>query len=81
VLIWSHGKFKSLAYCCGVSAKGSNQRSFLRKTNNGYTRPRAETAEERQGRVALLHLRGYGIDQFGQTHPGGAVGRKLRGEG
>jgi arabinose-5-phosphate isomerase len=30
--------------------------------------------------VALLSLRGYGIAEFGQTHPGGAVGRKLRGE-
>jgi arabinose-5-phosphate isomerase len=25
--------------------------------------------------VALLHMRGYSAEQFGQTHPGGAVGR------
>ena len=30
--------------------------------------------------VALLRMRGYGVAEFGQTHPGGAVGRKLRGE-
>jgi arabinose-5-phosphate isomerase len=30
--------------------------------------------------VALLRMRGYGVEQFGETHPGGAVGRKLRGE-
>ncbi|MBN1641036.1 MAG: SIS domain-containing protein [Anaerolineae bacterium] len=28
----------------------------------------------------LLALRGYTREAFGQTHPGGAVGRKLRGE-
>ena len=30
--------------------------------------------------VVLLNLRGYSRDQFGQTHPGGAVGLKLKGE-
>ena len=25
--------------------------------------------------VALLHMRGYSADQFGETHPGGAVGQ------
>ena len=30
--------------------------------------------------VALLKMRDYGIEEFSQTHPGGAVGRKLRGE-
>ena len=29
----------------------------------------------------LLELRGYTREAFGETHPGGAVGRKLRGEG
>jgi len=28
--------------------------------------------------VVLLNLRGYTLKQFGQTHPGGAVGRRLR---
>ena len=28
--------------------------------------------------VALLELRGYTRDAFGETHPGGAVGHKLR---
>lgn len=28
--------------------------------------------------VVLLKLRGYSLDQFGQTHPGGAVGQKLQ---
>jgi len=28
--------------------------------------------------VALLELRGYTADEFGETHPGGAVGRKIR---
>ena len=27
--------------------------------------------------VVLLHLRGYSLKEFGETHPGGAVGRKL----
>jgi arabinose-5-phosphate isomerase len=27
--------------------------------------------------VLLLELRGYSLEQFGMTHPGGAVGRKL----
>jgi len=27
--------------------------------------------------VVLLHLRGYSLEEFGKTHPGGAVGRKL----
>jgi arabinose-5-phosphate isomerase len=27
--------------------------------------------------VVLLHQRGYSLDEFGKTHPGGAVGRKL----
>jgi arabinose-5-phosphate isomerase len=27
--------------------------------------------------VLLLEMRGYTRDQFGKTHPGGAVGRKL----
>jgi len=27
--------------------------------------------------VVLLHLRGYSLEEFGETHPGGAVGRKL----
>ncbi len=31
--------------------------------------------------VLLLELRGYTREAFGMTHPGGAVGRKLRGEG
>lgn len=30
--------------------------------------------------VALLELRGYTRDAFGETHPGGAVGHRLRGE-
>jgi D-arabinose 5-phosphate isomerase GutQ len=29
--------------------------------------------------VILLNLRGYSLEQFGQTHPGGAVGQKLKG--
>ncbi len=29
--------------------------------------------------VVLLNLRGYSLEQFGQTHPGGAVGQKLKG--
>jgi len=29
--------------------------------------------------VALLQLRGYTLEQFGETHPGGAVGQKLKG--
>lgn len=29
--------------------------------------------------VALLELRGYSIDAFGETHPGGAVGHKISG--
>ncbi len=29
--------------------------------------------------VALLELRGYSVDDFGETHPGGAVGHKIRG--
>lgn len=29
--------------------------------------------------VVLLNLRGYSKEQFGQTHPGGAVGRKIKG--
>jgi len=29
--------------------------------------------------VVLLNLRGYSLEQFGQTHPGGAVGQKLQG--
>lgn len=28
--------------------------------------------------VALLELRGYSIEDFGETHPGGAVGHKIR---
>lgn len=28
--------------------------------------------------VVLLNMRGYSLEQFGQTHPGGAVGRKLK---
>ena len=28
--------------------------------------------------VALLEVRGYSIDDFGETHPGGAVGHKIR---
>lgn len=28
--------------------------------------------------VALLELRGYSVDDFGQTHPGGAVGHKIK---
>jgi arabinose-5-phosphate isomerase len=31
--------------------------------------------------VALLELRGYSVDDFGETHPGGAVGHKIRGSG
>ncbi|UCC65170.1 MAG: SIS domain-containing protein [Anaerolineae bacterium] len=30
--------------------------------------------------VVLLKLRGYSLDDFGLTHPGGAVGKKLAGE-
>jgi len=29
--------------------------------------------------VVLLNLRGYSLEQFGRTHPGGAVGQKLQG--
>ena len=29
--------------------------------------------------VVLLHKRGYSLEEFGETHPGGAVGRKLAG--
>lgn len=29
--------------------------------------------------IVLLNLRGYSLEQFGQTHPGGAVGQKLQG--
>ena len=28
--------------------------------------------------VVLLNLRGYSLEQFGKTHPGGAVGQKLK---
>lgn len=28
--------------------------------------------------IVLLNLRGYSLQQFGQTHPGGAVGQKLK---
>jgi D-arabinose 5-phosphate isomerase GutQ len=28
--------------------------------------------------VALLELRGYSVDDFGETHPGGAVGHRIR---
>ncbi len=28
--------------------------------------------------VVLLNLRGYTLEQFGETHPGGAVGKKLK---
>jgi arabinose-5-phosphate isomerase len=28
--------------------------------------------------VALLELRGYSVDEFGETHPGGAVGHRFR---
>jgi arabinose-5-phosphate isomerase len=28
--------------------------------------------------VALLELRGYAVEDFGETHPGGAVGHKIR---
>jgi D-arabinose 5-phosphate isomerase GutQ len=28
--------------------------------------------------VVLLRLRGYSVDQFGETHPGGAVGLKIK---
>lgn len=28
--------------------------------------------------VVLLYLRGYTVEQFGQTHPGGAVGKMLK---
>jgi arabinose-5-phosphate isomerase len=28
--------------------------------------------------VVLLHMRGYSVEQFGATHPGGAVGDKLK---
>ena len=30
--------------------------------------------------VLLLESRGYSRDDFGRTHPGGAVGKKLEGE-
>jgi arabinose-5-phosphate isomerase len=30
--------------------------------------------------VALLELRGYSRESFGETHPGGAVGHRLRAE-
>lgn len=29
--------------------------------------------------VALLELRGYSVDEFGETHPGGAVGQAIEG--
>lgn len=29
--------------------------------------------------IVLLNLRGYSLEQFAQTHPGGAVGQKLQG--
>lgn len=29
--------------------------------------------------IVLLNLRGYSVEQFGKTHPGGAVGLKLNG--
>jgi arabinose-5-phosphate isomerase len=29
--------------------------------------------------IVLLNLRGYSLEKFGQTHPGGAVGQKLQG--
>ena len=29
--------------------------------------------------VVLLNLRGYTLEQFGETHPGGSVGKKLKG--
>lgn len=28
--------------------------------------------------VALLELRGYSVDEFGETHPGGAVGHRIK---
>jgi arabinose-5-phosphate isomerase len=28
--------------------------------------------------VVLLNMRGYSVEEFGGTHPGGAVGKKLR---
>ena len=28
--------------------------------------------------VVLFKMRGYSIEQFGETHPGGAVGKKLK---
>jgi len=28
--------------------------------------------------VFLLKMRGYTVEQFGETHPGGAVGKKLK---
>jgi arabinose-5-phosphate isomerase len=28
--------------------------------------------------VVLLNMRGYSQEQFGETHPGGAVGKKLK---
>jgi arabinose-5-phosphate isomerase len=28
--------------------------------------------------IVLLNLRGYSLEQFGKTHPGGAVGLKLK---
>lgn len=31
--------------------------------------------------VALLELRGYSVDDFGETHPGGAVGHRIRERG
>ncbi len=31
--------------------------------------------------VVLLKLRGYPVEKFGETHPGGAVGRKLKESG
>ena len=31
--------------------------------------------------VALLELRGYSVDEFGETHPGGAVGQAIKGGG
>ena len=30
--------------------------------------------------VVLLQLRGYSLEEFGKTHPGGAVGKRLAGK-
>jgi len=27
--------------------------------------------------VVLLNMKGYSVEEFGETHPGGAVGKKL----